>query len=526
MANNGIIVDKFHTFFIFPFRYDKLCREQLINRFCRTNHWFKPPYDLHEPLNYNEYLFFYPHLRDIIFFKNKDNKSIGYLQYKNIDDNSYYKVINNYQKDNSFELELKLKNICLHIFENSTAILVFEIINDKDYLLDAYLKFLDMGRRLYPSFIDPANDKITTNKIIISSPKNNALSALQCPTEIFLNLTEGNCISEDFKKFEFFDIPETHSLGLSTIIRKLLDCEGFLYEKGNYWPLVDDRMITHTYYSIAEGYNHHNRRFINSLKAYFNKNTLNNYDNADIELWFRMVFLDGNSLTCQNELMLQQLLNESTYKRWTNYGGFYGFSRYSSAFISNFQAVPYIKDHFETMYYQMAIILCFYRGSILSFSEKAKKISANILQSKNSKQTFKDMYDLQKSFLYFETKYWNKEITAQDQGIEIFDLWETKMKNNLLIQDLKNSITELNTYFNYIRDQRINNLLNFISIIGAFLLIVNIGIAIMGVNSDKSTFLFGYIISPFFLYWAGWIFMFICPIIIWIIYKIWKKYDY
>ena len=46
--------------------------------------------------------------------------------------------------------------------------------------------------------------------------------------------------------------------------------------------------------------------------------------------WYKLIFVDGENITCQNDEMQADLLNKHTLSRWQKkYGTLYGFSRYS-----------------------------------------------------------------------------------------------------------------------------------------------------------------------------------------------------
>lgn len=486
---------KFHTFFMFPFRFDdKFDLKKLKKIFKEQNKkWDFKLYEINRGLYYNEYLYFYPHIRKILFSNmkgafNKENRV--FFQFKKTDkDTITYSVL---QDIAGFELSLTVKDIFLHFFEGSTGLLAIEILHtNSDHNLKQYLQFLDYGRRIYLSFINPNARKSDSNKLInLFTSKNDndkdGISAKQCASKIILTINEKK-IETDFRAQFKFDINKPDKHYLSQIIRWLLDAEDFSYEKGHYYPIVDDRMYTHTYYDIfkVEEFNG-NDKFLEDVKAYFKRDSIGAKITEGAKSWYQMIFIDSDSPAIANDPLFREILDRSTYKRWIDWGTIYGFSRYSSATISDSRYVPFIEDHYETMYYQIALLLFFYRGSLLSFFDRTVKIAEQIDKSK----PIKKLQKLHEDFILFENKYWFKEVTAQDQGIEMFDIWEKQMRLNLLLDDVKQGIRELYNYFDYQREKRTARYITLLTILGGILLPLSIVVDIIASNDFQESWLF------------------------------------
>ena len=475
---------KFHTFFIFPFGFNqKYTMKDLKEKFVSKDKiWKIKEYDVKNGKDYNEYLFFYPYIRKILFQSEKlTNDELNRLtfKYKKLkDDNVFYQVINDFDEDENkhFNLALPIINIYLHFFEYETGMLSFEILQDSpEYTLREYLQFLDMGRRIYPPFIHPESE-IKNNKISNAfniADSLDAISLKQCASKIIIK----NIIEEDFTKGMTFDSSNPNKHFVSRIITHFLFSEDFSFSEKDYWPIVDDRMYTHSYFDIYENDEdvNGNKMFLDQLKEYFKQDISQSNLTDAVNVWYQMIFVDGNFPSCANEPMLKNILNESTYKRWIDWESIYGYSRYSSVVVSNSKVAPFIQDHFATMYYQLALLLFFYRGTLLTFSERATEISKEIEKEKS----IKELQKLHEDFLLFENKYWFKEVTAQDQGIELFDLWESKMRNQLLMHDIKQGINELYLYFDTKRKKKTEKIFLFLTIIGGFLLPLSIAIDII-----------------------------------------------
>lgn len=489
---NEIYPNQFYTFFMFPLSFkQEFSLNELISIMTNENgQWVHFDYELKSGKEYNEFLFFYPYIRNILFSNQKtsaDKLSSAFFRFKlQKDKPNQYRVVNDINEKNIVDISLPLIDIYLHLFENGTGILAFEIFQEKaKYSLNDYLKFLDLGRRIYPSFINSIAEINDDNSVenAFSNEGKDAISAKQCASKIMIENGDLNIETNFITDFKVNKC-DVQNIYLSNIIRQLLDSTQFSHKNKDYWPIVDDRMYTHSYYDISENeYYKANTKFIKDLKKQF-KNELDKPEvSTSAKIWYQMIFIDSDSPACANDQMINKLIDESTYQRWSDFGGLYGFSRYSSAFISNYSAVPYVRDYFATMYYQIALLLFFYRGSLLSFSERIIQIS-KIIKEKNA---IAKLQKLHEDFLLFENKYWFKEVTAQDQGIELFDLWESKMRNHALLNDVKQGIQELYTYFDSQREKKTSRKLTILTILGGILLPLTIAIEIMSIG-DKLEF--------------------------------------
>ena len=246
--------------------------------------------------------------------------------------------------------------------------------------------------------------------------------------------------------------------------------------------------------------NRYNKLFISNLKVNLNEPIQDriNKERESIDIWYQLIHIDANEVSCQNDIMFSDIIEKSTYLRWTERGTFYGFSRFSSVILTNFKKNddPFIYYHHKTMYYQFAVLLLFYRGALLSFSRKSAEI-AKLFQffDKNRKDGLKKLKALYKEFILFKNTYWFKEVSAQDQGIEIFNLWNEKLNNPALMDDVKSEIHELYEFVNYETDQDENKSLSTITIIGAIALPISLVFSFWGMDILPDSFQISCLIS-------------------------------
>jgi len=130
-----------------------------------------------------------------------------------------------------------------------------------------------------------------------------------------------------------------------------------------------------------------------------------------------------------------QLLAGALYLRFRNQGTYYGFTRYSGIYLTHRRLEDdwfprnVLQHHFDNMYFTMASLLLLMRASLLDFSRRHAQLTQKLRGLHDTEQHSLAIEDLRNDFLKLTNKYWFNEITAQEQGIEIFDLWSRRMDN-------------------------------------------------------------------------------------------------
>ncbi|MBI5206200.1 MAG: hypothetical protein HY934_00235 [Candidatus Firestonebacteria bacterium] len=167
-------------------------------------------------------------------------------------------------------------------------------------------------------------------------------------------------------------------------------------------------------------------------------------------------------------------------------GTLYGFSRFSSTCLVNGYkgkdkkgkesfSFNEIYNHFETIYYEIALLTYFQRAALLKFSKEAAKCADEFKQS--DENVYKNIKKLKEDFLLFTNKYWFIEITGQEQGIDIHNKWSDVVKNNQLFEEVRQELSELHEYIEIIQanDENIQaNKLNLL--MGALTILATIGL--------------------------------------------------
>jgi hypothetical protein len=371
--------------------------------------------------NYNEYFYFHSFVNRVLYNQNeefKENQTSYY--YEKLEFEGKYFEIKIKQKISEKQYDeriykLTIDGISLRVFETGIAIFSINLKNFSYKDSVDILKINDFGRRFYAQFLNKSENKDHSEKarenflpesIKIYDKDNNTefeskFKYEKIPNEIeiaeyimfFLNGSDRKNIVEKYRKEEFIIIH----------------------------PILDDRMFVLSYYQ--------NKDISNTLNKFSN----DKYSYFQSDFWYKYLFVEWSNKTCQSKVLSKKLLEDSTYDRWIDYGTLFGITRYSFVLIFSSYWAP-LYDHFRTMYFQMFNLLLAQRASILRFSHEASLIS-DLKESEISAEKISSLY---LHYMKFINKLWFREITAQEQGIEMYDLAVKQMRLKEEIEALDN----------------------------------------------------------------------------------------
>ncbi|MCD3350629.1 hypothetical protein G8V03_06725 [Clostridium botulinum D/C] len=476
--------------FIFPFRWDYInnrncfddCIDNRLNveKFIESldeNKWIKKEDTITNNLEYNQYTYFYDNVRDAIYgkkileeykfdwkykFKNsiysftkrtmtKDDLQIVY-NYKYTGKFSKYGINVKKEKDYYKEYSLDIRDIKLKIYDTGVAVLSYFLDNYEYKNPEDILNINDYGRRIYPQYYPL--DKV----------KNSFLA-----TELTITLDKD--IIENFN-YDGYNNPTKISKTIMHLLGSKFKCIKQEVKKDDIFinPVIDDRMFVICMYI--------NNTIADILTQYRKNMHLRN------EFWYKYIFVDNNFPTCQDEDMSEKLLKSSTYTRWKNYGTLFGISRYSFVGIKEMPDKngenDFLINHFNTLYYEMVLLALIQRASVLRFSDEVSKIA----QLDNDKALEKTK-QLQKYYLWFVTKLYFSEVTAQEQGIELYDKLIAMMRIKEDVEKLDKKIEEANNYAASISSQKTNNLLNIVTFVGVAISVMTLVATLIPVLENK-----------------------------------------
>ncbi len=444
------VIDKYdtsissHTFML-PFVIKNF--ESFKKRLEQNENWIKPKFNLKREY-YNEVVYFYPHIRDVLYGFD-ENLSVYYEYDLKKDAKSEYII--KIKNDNCYTLEIE--DISLRIFNESIGILSFHLNNnDYDYENDI-LKINDFGRRIFPQFLDKFYGVDGTKNAFLAN-------------EIEIVLNNKSVVRSDFENFE----KKIKNIEIKNISKALIP-EFIEYFTGKDIELIiDDRMF------VLSVYLDFNEKVINRLRKYEN----GKYGYIDDDWWYKYVFVDGKSKTCQSKIMCPKLIEKSTYDRWVEWGTLWGISRYSFVGISNWDLMM---THTKTMYYQMMTLLLMYRAMIVHFSNEVQNI-VEMINSKDEnlkiiKEKSKKIYG---KYLQFLNGFYFQEVTPQEQGIELYNKAMEIMGIEKYVRDFDEEISELDNYISMVVEQERNDELDLLTKIATIFVPISFLASIFGMN--------------------------------------------
>jgi len=346
---------------------------------------------------------------------------------------------------------LDIDKLQLKVFDEfNIAILSFHIENKKYSQTQEILEINDYLRRIYPEYLDDNNNC----NLVAQSIK------LDTIEETFNTKNKNN------------------SPKISNIITALL---------GEVTPAVDDRMFTISYFN--------NQDFANETKQNYLVN----------DKWYEYVFIDGDGKMVQDSLMQRKLIKKATYTRWRDYGTLYGISKYSFVCLAN-SDFPF--PHMKTLYFDMFTLLLMVRATLLKFSDEVSEIAKNL----NNKNTIDNVAKLYERYIQFVNGYYFREITAKDQGLELYEMALETLNIQRDIKDLDSEIEELFRYVEMkqrkeaeIEAEKTNKKLNDINLYGGILLFASFLTGFFGMNVGDNDNFPGWIVYPIIgisTYWA------------------------
>jgi len=122
------------------------------------------------------------------------------------------------------------------------------------------------------------------------------------------------------------------------------------------------------------------------------------------------------------------------------------------------------------------------RASILKFSDEVARVSI-MAETKDLGQQVNSLY---KQYIRFVNKVYFREVTAEEQGIELYDLLQEKMRIDKNVTDLDKEINELHNYLNIVEESRRNNYLEVLTKLGAAFMIPTFIVGFFGMNMFNS----------------------------------------
>jgi Mg2+ and Co2+ transporter CorA len=238
----------------------------------------------------------------------------------------------------------------------------------------------------------------------------------------------------------------------------------------NVTPIIDDRMLVNCWYANDA----------------ISQSITDNTDFANSETWYKHTFIDeGDDSTCQNDEMRKELLKESTYKRWQKYGSLYGISRYSLVCLTGegYFSTAILARHMKTLYARLFELAIVQQASILRFSQEVAEVN-KMFNATNKEQRYdiRRVESLHYAYINFINSIYFLDVTAQDQGIELYDLLKKQFRLQEREADLENEIGKLYEFVSMKEEKNSAENGERLNLIAAFLVPTTLVLAVFGMN--------------------------------------------
>lgn len=448
----------FHTF-MFPFRWkingldDRPFSEQvnLENiRYALSSNWERmstPTVEEEKDGLYNERNYFYEFVHPALY----DDGSLHTLvrHYERIEPKHggvTYKIVCGRDHD---EYILDVQSINLNFYATGVGVLSIYLYNNRYSEIKDVLAINQYGRRVFPPFIADV------------SLRNEIAHSLSFEG---LNGVYG----ENFCGYS----NKTKSNHPAAFISKMVNevAENIMMQ-----PVIDDRMFVLCWYKNDEW----SKKYVDDYDDFIENN----------EDWYKLVFVDNFfGLSCQNKSMRQGLIKKATYERWQLWSSIYGISRYSMVYLTNSECPDFLLTNFETGYVRMAELVLMQRASVLRFSAEVTQIS-KLSGTKDFSERVSSLY---REYIRFVNRFYFREISAQDQAIEIYQKLYDAMNLKEQVEKLEGEIEELHNYVSMREESRTNRTMSLLTWITTIFLPITVVAGYFSMNnfSDNPWFLF------------------------------------
>lgn len=389
---------------------------------------------------YNERNYFYEFIHEALY----DNGSNGSLiRHYERNEPKHGEVVYKITCAGEQEYELNVKAINLNLYSTGVGVLSFFMENRKYADADAVLNINQYGRRVFPPFIKDVE----------------ARSLIAKKLEFIGLHGRETGYHEDFNRYSNKIASNTPATFITEMI-----CE--VATNIQLKPVIDDRMFVLSWYKNDDWAN----RFCGS-----------GYDDFIMsDDWYEFLFVDKpNDMSCQNTEMRRNLIKESTYERWQKWSSLYGISRYSMVYLTNTGCPSYLLQYFETEYSRMAELILVQKASILRFSSEVTRIS----NMDNKNELSLRLSSLYKEYLRFVNQIHFREVSAQDQGIEMYEKLYKLLKINEHVEKLDKEIEELYNYVTLREDRRVNNTVSLLTWIATIFVPITVVAGIFGMSN-------------------------------------------
>jgi hypothetical protein len=420
----------------------------------RVGPWKRSAYNSFdiESAAYQDMVFFHPFVRRVFFdsaeknSKVTENKSL--LQCYWIDTNSHGRLWFLAEDAKQRRAKIRITDLRLFVFANGIAILSIGVETAGISVRDG-LWVNEMMRKIYPSSSRQLREgRVPTLLALIWEPDGGSEEVL----------------AEE--RFEGMAMDGFLPPMARTVQALLYFCD---YERQEYEPVLDERMIVYTYATIDPS----------SVPAGFAQST------AYEVLLSRLLYVDraGEDFRYDPTFVAEEM-SRQVYRRWAHQGTYYGFTSYSNvtSAIGSFNCDEHelregflIHRMFTTRYYLMALATLFYRATLLDFAERtalvARQLHLDQYNARISTDNIRLASELRSDFLHFSNYWYFDELANKDEENEHFLMQVREYRIDVMKEEVEEEVDKLNAslhhYYQFRSTEAVNRLAMLSLILGA-----------------------------------------------------------
>ena len=151
-------------------------------------------------------------------------------------------------------------------------------------------------------------------------------------------------------------------------------------------------------------------------------------------------------------------------------------------YLTNSECPDYLIAYFETEYVRMAELVLMQRASVLRFSAEVTQIS-KLSGTKDFSERVSSLY---REYIRFVNRFYFREISAQDQAIEIYQKLYDAMNLKEQVEKLDGEIEELHNYVSMREESRTNRTMSLLTWITTIFLPVTVVAGYFSMNDSNT----------------------------------------
>ena len=201
-------------------------------------------------------------------------------------------------------------------------------------------------------------------------------------------------------------------------------------------------------------------------------------DEAASKSLYEFIYIDRDDYcTCPTNDMREELLDSSIYRRWIEYtaggkpgGTIYGITNHSFMCVTACTLEYIIERPFLIIYNHMVSSVIAQRATILAFDKIVSELSSGFEKKHRNmkKKKIRKLQKLQERYIAFLNQHMNIEVTNQEQGIELYRMFQKELYIKEEMENLEKEINAMSEAADTRNDWRLNKWAIIISVLIVF----------------------------------------------------------